>query len=55
MWGWYQYFTSDGINVSYARDKRKFRAFGTTKPKYNFDKVKAKRKAKEKSKRKNRR
>lgn len=34
--------------------KSKFRAFGTTKPKYDFEKVKAKRKMKEKSQKRNR-
>lgn len=51
MWGWYQYFV--GLDINYTRDKRKYREFGTTKPKYNFNKIKAKRKTTKKSKRRN--
>lgn len=39
----------------FDKPKSKVRVFGTTKPKYNFEKVKAKRKQRKISRRRNRR
>lgn len=50
----YFYCSTNEFGNYYEKRKRKCRLFGTTKSKYDFDKIKFKRKMSNKSSRKNR-